>query len=76
MPDVLVLAFFRFARYHGLRGVFALQNLHAGLFIGADDQTTLLVEAQRVDIEERQVTGLGLEGRVNLNVATALSPRR
>ena len=50
MPDVLVLAFFRFARCHGLRGVFALQNLHAGLFIAANDHTVLLKEAQGVEV--------------------------
>jgi hypothetical protein len=32
-----MLAFFRFARCQRLRGVFALQNLHPGLFIAADD---------------------------------------
>ncbi len=45
MSDVLVLAFFRFARCHGLCGVFALQNLHAGLFIAANHYTALLKEA-------------------------------
>src|SRR5262249_12738534 len=45
MPDVLVLAFFRLARCHGLSRVFALQNLHAGLFIGANDHTPLRKEA-------------------------------
>ena len=50
MPDVLVLAFFRFARRHGLRGVCALQYLHARLFIAANDHTPLLKEAKRVEI--------------------------
>ena len=50
MPDVLVLAFFRLARCHGLCGVFALQNLHAGLFIAANDHTVLLKEAQGVEV--------------------------
>ena len=35
MTDILVLAFFRFARCQRLRGVFALQHLHPGLFIAA-----------------------------------------
>ena len=50
MPDVLVLAFLRLPRCHGLRGVLPLQNLHAGLFIGADDHTALLEEAQGIEI--------------------------
>jgi hypothetical protein len=50
MSDVLVLAFFRFARCQRLRGVFALQNLHPGLFIAAEDQTALLKETQGIDV--------------------------
>ena len=50
MPDILVLAFLRFPRCHGLRRVLPLQNLHASLFIGADDQTTVLEEAQSIEI--------------------------
>jgi hypothetical protein len=50
MPDVLMLAFLRFARGHGLRRVLPLQNLHASLFIGADDQTIVLKEAQGIEI--------------------------
>jgi hypothetical protein len=50
MTDVLVLAFFRFARCQRLRGVCALQTLHPGLFIAADDQTALLKETQGVDV--------------------------
>jgi hypothetical protein len=50
MTDVLVLAFFRFAWRHGLRGVFALQNLHAGFFIAANDETALLKEPLGMEI--------------------------
>jgi len=50
MTDVLVLAFFRFSRFSGLRGVFALQNLHAGLFIAANDETALLKEPLGIEI--------------------------
>ena len=50
MPDVLVLAFFWLARGHGLCRVFALQNLHAGLFIAANDHTALLKEAEGVEV--------------------------
>jgi hypothetical protein len=50
MTDILVLAFFRFARCQRLRGVFALQNLHPGLFIAADDYTALRQKTQGVDV--------------------------
>jgi len=50
MTEVLVLAFFRFARCQRLRGVSALQNLHPGLFIAADDQTAVLKETQGIDV--------------------------
>ena len=50
MPDVLVLAFFRLTRCDGLGGVFALQNLPAGLFIAAHDQTALLQEAEGIEV--------------------------
>ena len=50
MPDVRGLAFFRFARYHGLWGVLALQHLPAGLFIAAHDHTALLKAAEGVEI--------------------------
>ena len=64
MADILVFTFCRLARLYGLGRISTLQNLHARLFVGTDDQPALLVAAQRLDIEERQVTGLGLEGRV------------
>ena len=50
MTDVLVLAFLRFPRGNGLCGVFALQNLHAGLFIGANDYTPLYKEVESVEV--------------------------
>src|SRR6267378_6615811 len=61
MADVLVFAFFWLARLHRLGGVAALQNLHTRLFIGADDHTSLLVEAQRLDIELADIMRLRLE---------------
>jgi len=45
MPDVFMLTFFRFPRRNGMRWMFALKNLHAGLFIGTEDQPPLLQEA-------------------------------
>ena len=50
MPDVLVLTFLRLPRGYGLRWVLPLQNLHPRLFIGADDHTTVLEEAQGMEI--------------------------
>ena len=50
MPDVLVLTFFRLARCERLCGVFALENLHAGLFVAANDHTALLKEAEGVEV--------------------------
>src|SRR5262245_55214126 len=61
MTDILVLAFFWLARFHGLGRIAALENLHARFFIGADDDTALLVEAQCMDIELTDIIGLGLE---------------
>src|SRR4029450_8427245 len=61
MADILVLAFFGLARLHRLGGIAALQNLHPRFFIGADDEASLLVEAQRMDIELTDVIRLGLE---------------
>jgi hypothetical protein len=50
MTDVLVLAFFRFPRFDGLRGIFALKNLHTGLFIAANNQAALLKELAGLEI--------------------------
>src|SRR5262245_65753088 len=43
--------------------MFALENLHAGLFVDTDDETTVLIETQGVDIQVADVLGLGLERR-------------
>lgn len=61
MTDVLVLAFFRLARLHRLSRISTLQNLHAGLFVGTDDQAPLMVEGERIAIELTDITCLGLE---------------
>ena len=61
MPNVRMLAFFRFARRHGLCGIRALQNLHAGLFIAANDHPALLKEAEGVQVEGTQVVRFRLE---------------
>src|SRR5215510_3214526 len=61
MADILVLTFFGLARLHGLGGIAALENLHAGFFIGTDDEASFLVEAQRLEIELTDIIGLGFE---------------
>ena len=64
MTDVLVFAFFWFARFNGLGGVCALQNLHTGLFIGADDHTALLTGAAGMEVNSTNGLGFGLKVRV------------
>jgi hypothetical protein len=61
MTDGFVLAFGRFARFNGLCRVLALQNLHAGLFIAADDHASLFKETQRIEIQGTEVMGFGLK---------------
>ena len=43
MTDVFMLAFLRFAGLGRYRGVFPLENLHAGFFVTADDQLAVLI---------------------------------
>lgn len=50
VTDVLVLAFFRFPRFDALRGIFALKNLHTGLFIAANNPAALLKEPAGLEI--------------------------
>jgi hypothetical protein len=61
MADVLVLAFFRLARLHRLGRVRALENLPPSLFVGADHDTPLLGETERLDIELTHVVRFGFE---------------
>jgi hypothetical protein len=49
MPDRLVLALLRLPWGHGLRRGLPLQHLPPSLFIGADDDTTVLEEAQGLE---------------------------
>jgi hypothetical protein len=51
MSDVLVLALLRFPWGHGLRRGLPWPNLHPSLFIGADDATPVLEDAQGLEIE-------------------------
>src|SRR4029453_10366653 len=64
MADILVLAFFGRARWHGLGGKAALQNLHSRFFISADDEAGFLVEAERLEIELTDRLRLGLKVRI------------
>ena len=43
VADVFMLAFFGFAWLGQNRGVFSLEDLHAGFFVGADDQLAVLI---------------------------------
>ena len=61
MPNVRMLAFFRFARRHGLGGIRALQHLPPGLFLTANDHTALVKEAERAEIEGTHVVRLSLK---------------
>ena len=51
MTDILVLAFLGFPRDHWLGRVFALQNLHAGLFIRTNDHPVVSKEAEGVEVQ-------------------------
>jgi hypothetical protein len=61
VTDVLVFAFFRFARLHGNRGVLSLEDLHAGLFVRADDEFAVLIQDRSFDVQVADVVGLGIE---------------
>jgi hypothetical protein len=61
MTDIRMLAFFRFAWCHRLRGVCALQPLPTGLCIAADAQTPLRQETQGVEIEGTHSVRFGLK---------------
>lgn len=61
MPDILVLAFCGLARLDGLGGITTLQYLHPCFFISADDETSFLVKAQRLEIELADILCLGFK---------------
>jgi hypothetical protein len=61
VTDVFVFAFFGFAWLHWNRGVFALEDLHAGLFVAADDQLAVLIQDGGLDIQLADVLSLGVE---------------
>ena len=49
-PNILELDFLGLARHSGLRGVFAMQNLHSGFFIAAGNQLALFEQSARIEI--------------------------
>jgi hypothetical protein len=64
MPHVCVFALFRLAGLPQLRRRLALQNLPAGLCVGADHQAVVLIDAQGLEIQGTDRLGLGLKGRI------------
>jgi hypothetical protein len=61
VPDVFVFASFGFARFDQDRGMFSLEDLHAGFFVGTDDQLAMLIQDGSLDIQLADVLGLGVE---------------
>ena len=61
VADVFVLAFFGFARLGQDRGMFSLEDLHAGFFVGADDQLAVLIQDGSLDVQLANVLSLGVE---------------
>lgn len=61
VADVFVLAFFGFSRLGQDRGMFSLEDLHAGFFVGADDQFAVLIQDGRLDVQLANVLSLGVE---------------
>ena len=56
-----LLAFFGFAWLGQNRGMLALEDLHAGLFVAADDQFAVLIQDRSCNVELADVLGLGVE---------------
>lgn len=61
VADVLVFAFFGFARCNEDRGMLSLEDLHAGFFVAADDQLTVLIQDGSLDVEPANVLSFGVE---------------
>ncbi len=61
MTDVFVLAFFGLAGLDGNGGMLSLEDLHAGLFVAADDQLAVLVQDGGLDVQLADVLSLGIE---------------
>ncbi len=61
VTDVFVLAFFGFARFRENGGMLALEDLHAGLFVGANDEFAVLIQGGRLDVQLADVLRFGVE---------------
>jgi len=61
VADVFVLAFLGFARLGQNRGILALEDLHAGLFVAADDQLAVLIQEGSLHVEPAYILSLGVE---------------
>jgi hypothetical protein len=61
VTDVLLFAFFRFARLDGNGRVLSLKDLHARLFVRADNQFAALIQSRSADVQLTNVPGLGIE---------------
>jgi hypothetical protein len=61
VADVFVFASFGFARFDQDRGMFSLEDLHAGFFVGANDQLAMLIQDGSLDIQLADVLSLGVE---------------
>lgn len=61
VANVFVLAFLRCARLGRNRGILALEDLHTGLFVAADDQFAVLIQDGRLHVESANILSLGVE---------------
>lgn len=61
VTDVFMLAFFGFAWLGQNRGMFSLEDLHAGFFVRANDQIAVLIEDGSLDVQLADVLSLGVE---------------
>src|SRR6476620_1442585 len=64
VADVFKLLLLRMAGPGWLRGILALQDLHAGLLIAADHQASLLVQTGSIQVQPADGLSLGIEIRV------------
>ena len=61
VTDVFVFAFLGFAWLDQNRGMLALEDLHAGLFVRANDQLTVLIQDRCLDIQLADVLSFGVK---------------
>lgn len=61
VTDVFVFAFFGFARHRENSGMFSFEDLHAGFFVGANDEFAVLIQHGGLDVQLANVLSLGVE---------------